>query len=431
MSDDFDRNTGSTPERDSYELAYEQQLRNFTDPDNRAPTVPVENLSGRDYEQHPNRIGRGSRGNIPGRRSAKGRKRSKVKTKQSHIDRSEPLRFGQNHASGAAQVKKRSPVKKIIIILLTVFLLFIVFVNIMIFRYIGKINKKETGTRRFTTASVYSDDVLNILVIGSDARDSSQPGRTDSMILLSFNKKSEQTTLTSFMRDSYVMLPEYDLDGDGSMFGEGDKCRLNAAYVYGGPELLMDTIQYNFDIRVDRYIYVDFFSFIDIVDSVGGIELDITDEEADGMRAPMYEQNKILGNPWKTDYLPCGGKGIRVNGNQALGYARLRYVGNADFQRTERQRIVISQLMKKVSGLGLFDKDKFACALCKSITTNLSSWELYKLILRAPSLIKYETKQLRIPGDKEYSYAMTPDGASVLEINFSSCTESLYSAIYG
>ena len=435
MSDLNDRRPAedSEPEeKDSYELAYEQQLKRFSEPDSEEFTqaVPVRNISGRNYDEHPNRSRRS--GERSGERSKKKKGRGKKDMKRSqtaHIDRSEPLRFGGSHGGEAAK-KKHSVLGRVLLILFILILLAVLFVNIMIIRYLSKVTYRETGKRSFTTASLHSDNVQNILLIGSDAREEGERGRTDSIILLSIDSKKDRTTMTSFMRDCYVTLPEYDLDGDGACYGEGDRCKLNAAYVYGGAELLMDTIEYNFDVAVDRYIYIDFYSFIDIVDSVGGIELDITDEEAIGMKAPMYEQNKYLGNPQGTDYLSCGGNGIMVNGNQALGYARLRYVGNADFKRTERQRTVINRLLKKAGTLSIFGKDKFASAVASNIETNLSKWELYKLIIRSPWILKYETKELRIPEDDEFGFGTAADKSSVLMINFTSCIETLNREIY-
>ena len=429
MSDDNSRRPeGEEPEKDSYELAYEQQLKRFTDPDNNEYTqaVPVENISGRNYDEHPNRSPK-----PPRRRPQNRKKGSKMKkTRTTHIDRSEPLRFGSHTNAETVKPKKKSVVKRIMITLIVLLLLLVIVFNIFAIRYLNKITYHETGPRFFTTASLHSDNVQNILLIGSDAREKGQRGRTDSMILLSVDKKKDRITMTSFMRDSYVILPEYDLDGDGSFYGEGDKCKLNAAYVYGGPELLMDTLEYNFDIRVDKYLYIDFFSFIDIIDSVGGLELDITDDEAKGMKAPIYEQNKYLGNAFGTDYLSCGGNGIQVNGHQALGYARLRYVGNADFQRTERQRTVLKKLIEKAKTLSPIGFNKFAASVSSHIETNMTKWELYKLMLRAPFILKYETKQLRIPDEGEYSYGTGNDQSSVLVVSFPSCIETLNREIY-
>ena len=448
-----DSSGGAAPDKsikDTYELAYEEQLRKFTELDSPESTqpVPVVNVMGRNYGEHPNLANRSGqdeprRTDRPRRRrppqSGTGRRKSGKKRKNTrsrqdvHIDRSQPLQFGMSSSrkkGGETAVKKKSPVKRVLLILLIIILVLIVFLQVMIFRYMFKVTYRETGERNFTTASLRSDDIMNILLIGSDTRDSSERGRTDSLILLSIDGKRGRTTMTSFMRDCYVTLPGYDLDGDGSYYGEGDKTKLNAAYVYGGAELLMDTIEYNFDVAVDKYVYIDFFAFIDIIDAVGGMELDFTDEEAVGMQDPMREQNRYLGNEYGTDYLTKGGKNVHVNGNQALGYARLRYVGNADFQRTERQRTVLNKLIQTAKGSGPLTLDKFASAVCSHIETNLSRWEVYKLIYRVPFILKYETKQLRIPGDDEFSYGTGWDGSSVLAVNLPSVIETINREIY-
>jgi len=239
--------------------------------------------------------------------------------------------------------KKRHPIKTFFKVLIIILLVVFILANVLIWRYIGMVNKVQRGQRTNTEASMNSSDVRNILLIGSDTRNADERGRTDSMILLSINSTTKEITMTSFMRDMYVNIKGIDADGNDI----DTWSKLNAAYVYGGAELLMDTIEYNFDIAVDDYVYIDFLSFVDIVDAVGGIELDISDEEAEGMKPPMAEQNKLLGNKKGTDYLDKGGKKLHVNGNQALAYARLRYVGNADFQRTERQRTVITKIIEK------------------------------------------------------------------------------------
>ncbi len=436
---DETRRTPSVPEgeerndavKDKYQLAFEEQLRQFNemagdgddyspfdDPDLQSQEVP-------DGYKPPVKRSASAKKNSSQKRKARRMKRQK----QEHINRSEPLKFGSGNTD-AVKEKKKHPVRTFFIVLLIIILVLFLILQIIILRYLGKVTYLKDGERNFTSASMKSDDVLNILLIGSDTRDTEARGRTDSMILLSIDKSKKRTTMTSFMRDSYVTLPEYDLDGDGEYYGEGDCCKLNAAYVYGGAELLMDTIEYNFDIEVDKYVYIDFFSFIDIVDSVGGIELDITDEEAEGMSDPMREQNRYLENEYGTDYLTEGGKGLKVNGNQALAYARLRYVGNADFERTERQRTVVKKILEKAGDLSIFDLDKFIVTCCENIQTNMTKGELYGLTYKALFIMKYDTEQLRIPGDEQYTYGTGWDGSSVLGIDFDSCRRTLQREIY-
>lgn len=313
--------------------------------------------------------------------------------------------------------KKKSPVKKFFKWLIIILLLLFVLAEVLIFRYVGMVNTVDTGERLYTNGAMQDDDVMNVLVIGSDSRSIEERGRTDSMILLSINKKSDEIIMTSFMRDMYVEIPNNGWS------------KLNAANVYGGPELLMDTIEMNFDIHVDKYVYIDFYSFVDIVDAIGGIELDISDEEAVGMTAPMAEQNKIMGKAKGTDYLTSGGKNLTVNGNQALAYARLRYVGNADFERTERQRIVISKIKEKAVTFNPIKLNNFAKASLSHVTTNMTESELFFLANRAPFILGYETEELRIPEEGMYSYGWH-DGQSTLDVDLEACRNALREKIY-
>ena len=219
------------------------------------------------------------------------------------------------------------------------------------------------------------------------------------------------------MRDMYVEIPN---NGWG---------KLNSANVYGGPELLMDTIELNFDVRVDKYIYIDFYSFVDIVDALGGIELDISDEEAKGMIPPMAEQNKIMKKAKGSDYLTHGGKNMTVNGNQALAYARLRYVGNADFERTERQRIVVSKIKEKALTFNPIKLNNIATATFSHITTNMTRNELFLLENRALFILGYDTEEYRIPEEGMYSYGWH-DGQSTLDVDFDACKQALKEKIY-
>lgn len=334
----------------------------------------------------------------------------------------EPVQFGRKNEyihskKGKREMKGGSAVSRFFRGLFIILLVLILLMQLLIFRYISLVNYVPTGERQVTTASLYSSDVTNVLLIGSDTRNEDEPGRTDSMMILSINRANKDITITSLMRDCYVEIP-----------GQGWN-KLNAAYRFGGAELLMDTIALNFDIKVDRYAYVSFFSFIEIVDAVGGIEVDLSDEEAEGMTAPMAEQNKYLGNKKGTDYLKKGGKGVHLNGNQALAYARLRYVGNADFERTERQRTVITKIVEKAKKLDPLALDNFIKVCCGELTTNMNKGEMYVFFYKLLFSMKYENKQLRIPPEDAYSYG-DHDGMSTLDVDFDACRKILQQEIY-
>ncbi len=313
--------------------------------------------------------------------------------------------------------KKKSPVKRFFKWLIIILLILLILAELLVYRYVSLVNVVDTGKRLYTNASMHDDNIMNVLVIGSDSRSIDERGRTDSMILLSIDKKKDKMTMTSFMRDMYVEIPNNGWN------------KLNAANVYGGPELLMDTIELNFDVRVDKYVYIDFYSFVDIVDAVGGIEIEISDEEAEGMEAPMAEQNNIMNKPKGTDYLSKGGK-LTLNGNQALAYARLRYVGNADFERTQRQRTVMNKIKEKAVTFNPVKLDKFAKASLSHVTTNMSKMEMQILANRLPFIMKYDTKELRVPDEDMYSYG-SHDGQSTLDVDFDACKQLLNQNIYG
>lgn len=352
---------------------------------------------------------------------------SRKPTKQrSHTNTARPNNKKDNKIVNNSD-RKRHPVKTVLIILIILVLILFIAANLLLWHYIGLVNTVKSGTRNVTDAKLSSSDVENILVIGSDTRQASERGRTDSMILISINKSTKEITMTSFMRDMYVHIPNYDVNGDG-VCDKNDCSKLNAAYVYGGAEMLMDTIQENFEIAVDKYVYVNFYSFIDIVDSLGGLDIKISAAEAKGMQAPTAEQNKYLKNKKGTDYLSKGGT-IHMNGNQALAYARLRYVGNADFQRTERQRLVISKIITKVKSSSPLVFNSFANSAFSKLTTNMTKNEMYALSYKVLFSMNYKQNSLRIPPEDYYTYG-THSGQSTLDVDFDKCIALLNKKIY-
>ena len=351
---------------------------------------------------------RRSRQSAPGKSSPKAQKKAMRPEKYAYQNRYEINEGDLKNSKKPYSKKKGHPVKNFFRIFFAVILILVLVVNLMIWHYCGLVNRVDKGKRMKTDASIASDDVRNILLIGSDTRSIEERGRTDSMILLSINKKTKKIYMTSFMRDMYVNIKGY--------YADGTECdtwgKMNAAYVYGGAELLMDTIEYNFDVQVDEYVYIDFYSFVDIVDAIGGIKMKVSDEEAEGMIPPMAEQNKIMQKEKGSDYLTHGGN-LLLNGNQALAYARLRDVGNADFERTSRQREVISKIIDKVKKSGPLTMMDFARTASESLVTNMSRFDLYCLFYKALFSMNYKVESIRIPEDDQFSYA-TIDGQSVL-----------------
>lgn len=263
----------------------------------------------------------------------------------------------------------------------------------------------------------FHEDVINILLIGSDSRQKGKRGRSDTIILFSVNTNTKEIYMTSFMRDCYVEIP-----------GKGNN-RINAAYAYGGASLLMDTLEHNFKIQVDDYAMIDFYSFVEIIDSIGGIELEVSGAEVEVMNKYIQGLNGLYGYDANANKLSGGGK-ILANGIQALGYARVRYVGNGDFERTQRQRTVIMKVIEKVKGMSLLEINDLLNVLLPEITTNLMENEIMSLLLKVPGFLQYDIQQLRVPVDGSYE-SMRINGMAVLGVDLKKNQDFLSESIYG
>ncbi len=336
--------------------------------------------------------------------------------------KSAPARSSAPASSGSSSRRKRRRnhsllgrlFKTILILVIVVFLLYsaIAMVGIL------QMNRVAAGERSVTSGSMEESYVKNVLVIGTDTRDPSEErGRSDSMILVSMNSRTKEITMTSFMRDVYVEIPN---NGYG---------KLNAAYSYGGPELLMDTLEENYDISIDDYVMITFAACAKMIDAVGGVKLELSDDEAQAVNEILIsEVNEIMGDDREDDLLSSGGT-LTLDGKQALSYSRIRYVGNADFERTERQRMVMQQVMQKAT------KNPFRLAsICMSalpeMTTNLSAGELYGYAVTTPlKLATSDLKQQRIPEDGTFS-GVNIDGEDVLQIDFDAAKQELKDTVF-
>ncbi len=268
---------------------------------------------------------------------------------------------------------------------------------------------------------LYSSEVKNILVIGEDTRDIGTRGLSDSMILISVNKKKHKLQMTSFMRDIYTEIDGYDYD------------KLNAAYSFGGAELLKDTIEDNFKIRIDGCVTVNFIAVAHMIDAVGGVEITLSADEANAVNEILYnEVNEIMGDddPY-SDFLPVEDGTYMLDGRQALSYSRIRYVGDADFERTQRQRTVITQMMKQARKINPVRFSSGMNEAVKYIGTDMSIMEIYLLSLRLPVVMaSYKPEQLRVPAEGTWSFDETWDGMSIITVDFYANTDYLRQNLY-
>lgn len=219
------------------------------------------------------------------------------------------------------------------------------------------------------------DSLFNILLIGQDRRADEGRQRSDAMILCSFNYETNELAMISFLRDLYVQIPGYSAN------------RLNAAYVYGGFPLITQTFEENFGVTVDGCLEVDFDSFEQIIDILGGIDIELTAAEAqivsDGAQEGL----------------------CHLDGEQALVYTRIRKI-DSDFQRTERQRNLLSSVFLKMKDCSLSELMSLVNEILPLMTTDMTDEDLLSFAIRfASSLSELEIANYGIPSQGNYKNA--------------------------
>lgn len=330
------------------------------------------------------------------------------------------------HRGPTRKMKTRNKVLLIISIVVFVLTMVLVFGYAYISHLISLINyvpsSSELPESEMTSSVPMPTDsnVFNILLIGIDSRDTADDpvGRSDSMIVVSINTETKRIIMTSFMRDMYLKIPDH-----GS-------ARLNAAYQYGGADLLVSTIEENFQLNIDNYATVDFFTFIDIIDKLGGVEITVTEKELPVLNKYVRDLNRLQHLALEDGVLPAAGENLLLSGKQALGYSRIRYVGNSDFERTLRQRRVLTQVIAKIKDQNIFALTEILNELLPDITTNLTPDKTKALLWNATGYLKYEVVQCRVPLDNAYE-GVTINGAEVLSVDLEKNIAELQKQIYG
>ena len=245
------------------------------------------------------------------------------------------------------------------------------------------------------------DHIINFLLVGKD-RVSSGICRTDTMILCTVNKSKKEITLTSFMRDLYLKLPN------------GYNNRINASYVFGGIDLLKRTVEDTFGVKIHGTFEVDFDGFKDVIDLVGGVEITLDKSEANYMNKYTEERTRTFSAGTYT-----------LKGNEALAYARMRYVGG-DTTRTLRQRTILGKLFDKCHDMSPTQLYKLMEKILPLVTTNLTNGQIMSYsaqLLPMLSNLSINTNS-RVPYEGSYKMCMV-NKMSVLVANLDANREML------
>lgn len=237
------------------------------------------------------------------------------------------------------------------------------------------------------------DQIINILLVGSDKRSTwSETGRSDSTMIASLDTRHDKLKLVSLMRDMYVEIPG---------FGQN---RFNAAYSFGGVELLYQTIAENFGIALDGYVVVDFAAFLNVINKIGGVDVELTQWEYEYLIGAYPQKPRI-------QLLKPGMN--RMSGSQALAYCRIRQDEKGDFGRTQRQRNVLSAIFQKARGLSLGQISELAKEILPDVSTDLTNEEILSYMKTVLFMGTTELDQFRIPVDHSYEPTYI-DGMDVL-----------------
>ncbi|MFR5266949.1 LCP family protein [Clostridium sp.] len=231
--------------------------------------------------------------------------------------------------------------------------------------------------------------VQNIALFGVDSTDGGN-GRSDSTMILTIDREHKKLKITSLMRDSYV-----SIDGHGN-----DK--LNHAYAFGGPELAIKTINQNFGLNIKDFATVNFSSLPKIIDTLGGVDIDIDNEELKYINGYISHLNQIN----KTSTSGITKTGIqRLNGTQAMAYCRIRYTSGGDYKRTERHREVLEKLFEGIKGVSIAKYPTILNDLMPMVKTSLSTSEILALGTDMVNMGK-SLEQDRFPKDSEAKSTM-------------------------
>ena len=246
----------------------------------------------------------------------------------------------------------------------------------------------------FAVTEGLPDEWTNILLLGTDSRGSTKYLRTDTMIVLSINKSAGAAKMTSIMRDTWVEIADRGWQ------------KLNAACVYGGPELTMRTINQYFGLNLKYYALVNMKCLVEIVDSLGGVRMDLSPAEAGAMnRLITSDAESGDGNAAFATAKVHSGTQVLLNGKQTLAYSRIRKL-DTDYARTERQRAVLTTIARQMQQVNLFTLTSMVTNMLRYVETNLTFNEIMDIAAVCMKLDLDSLAQFRVPAEGTYEAGM-------------------------
>ncbi|MCB2293545.1 LCP family protein [Clostridium algoriphilum] len=259
-----------------------------------------------------------------------------------------------------------------------------------------------------------STDITNVALFGVDRRNKSDAGRSDSMIVLSIDQKHKKIKMSSLMRDFYV-----SVDGHG-------QTKLTHAYAYGGPQLAIKTINENFNLDIRDYVTVDFYDLEKLIDALGGVKINVEQDEVSLINSYMSETARIE----KKSFTKVTGAGPQnLSGIQAVAYSRIRYTSGDDFKRTERQRTVLTGMFTKIQSVEASEFPSVVSNLLPFTETSMNSIDIMKLGTKVIASKSTTSDQARFPVDGYWEGKMM-SGVWYLVADMKATVNQLHKYIY-
>ncbi|MBQ8313081.1 MAG: LCP family protein [Clostridia bacterium] len=243
-------------------------------------------------------------------------------------------------------------------------------------------------------------NTYTILLVGSDAYDDDNRGRSDTVILVQVDGDDKTIRMASFLRDMYVKIP-----------GKGSN-RLNASYIWGGHELLRKTLETNFGVTADAYVEVNFERLVKVIDAIGGVEVEVSEKERQQVNSILRFYNEKIGDAAEDQLLQESGL-VHLTGKQALCFSRIRKI-DGDVQRTARQRKVLEAAFHKVTQLSMAEITMLILQNMDAVETDLTiadAIDLIPLALRCKNAA-FETLSIPVNGAGHHA---TVDGMAVIK----------------
>jgi len=261
-----------------------------------------------------------------------------------------------------------------------------------------------------------SDDVFNVLFIGTDerVRRFSDKARGDSCMLFSINKQTMQVHLVSFERGMGMYIPYGQYEGQYDW--------LTHLFRYGGADMMMRTIRDSFKLDVDHYVRVNFYTFEQIINEIGGIDVTLTELEARGLNG------EVETNATTRQRVHAGVN--HLDGYDALQYSRIRYIDN-DWSRIRRQRNVIEAVIAKTKTLSVGELDDLLDAILPLVRTNLTESDITELLMLAPKLPQVSVVQMTMPAEGTFGSMHGMGGRPMFAADFEQNAQILHNALYG